>query len=300
MSILEKLKKNSTISQTSVLSESNLFDKDKVSTPVPMMNVALGGSLEGGLSAGHTMLAGPSKHFKTSFALLIASAYLKKYDDAVALFYDSEFGSPQDYFESFGIDPARVMHTPITNIEQLKFDLMRQMDMLERGDRVIIIIDSIGNVASKKEVEDALNEKSVADMTRAKAMKSLFRMVTPHLTIKNIPLLTINHVYSEQGLFPKTIVSGGCLSQGTKIQVEDGLKNIEDISVGDFVRTMDGYQPVTHVWNPETLEEGMPECYEIEFEDGSKVICSDKHQFIVNDEWVEAKDLTVGSEVRKV
>ena len=75
--------------------------------------------------------------------------------------------------------------------------------------KVIIVIDSIGNLASKKELEDALNEKSVADMSRAKALKGLFRMVTPYLTMKNVPLLAVNHTYQEIGLFPKSIVSGG-------------------------------------------------------------------------------------------
>jgi len=38
-----------------------------------MVNVALSGDPDGGLSSGLTVLAGPSKHFKTSFALLMAS-----------------------------------------------------------------------------------------------------------------------------------------------------------------------------------------------------------------------------------
>lgn len=86
---------------------------------------------------------------------------------------------------------------------------MTQLNNIERGDHVIVVIDSVGNLASKKEVEDALEGKSVADMTRAKQMKSLFRMVTPHLTIKDIPMIVVNHTYSEIGLFPKQIVSGG-------------------------------------------------------------------------------------------
>ncbi len=183
MSLLEKLQKTSKVKGVSILSESKLFDeKEFVSTPVGMINVALSGSLDGGLSSGLTVLAGPSKHFKTSFALLMASSYLKKYKDAVLLFYDSEFGSPQSYFESFDIDTSRVLHTPVTNIE---------------------------DIASKKELEDALNEKSVADMSRAKALKGLFRMVTPMLTLRDIPLLAVNHTYQEIGLFPKQIVSGG-------------------------------------------------------------------------------------------
>lgn len=210
MSILDKIKKNSSIKDSAILSQSKFFnEKDMIPTPVPIVNVALSGRLSGGLTPGLTMWAGPSKHFKTAFSLLMAKSYLEKYNDAALLFYDSEFGTPQSYFDSFGIDTERVLHTPITDIEQLKFDIMQQLTNLERNDRVIIVVDSIGNLASKKEVEDALEQKSVADMSRAKQVKSLFRMVTPHLSLKDIPMIVVNHTYKEIGMFPKDIVGGG-------------------------------------------------------------------------------------------
>jgi RecA/RadA recombinase len=210
MSILDKIKKNSSIKESAILSKSKFFtDKDMIPTAVPIINVALSGKLDGGLTPGLTMWAGPSKHFKTAFSLLMAKSYLDKYEDAALLFYDSEFGTPQSYFDSFGIDTSRVLHTPLTDIEQLKFDVMQQLTQLERDDKLIIIIDSIGNLASKKEVEDALAEKSVADMSRAKQVKSLFRMVTPHLNLKDIPMIVVNHTYMEIGMFPKAIVGGG-------------------------------------------------------------------------------------------
>ena len=207
---MDKLKKNSKIKTTAILSESKFFtEQAMVPTDVPMVNVALSGSIDGGITPGLTVLAGPSKHFKTSFALLMAGAYMKAKKDAIMLFYDSEFGSPQSYFEQFGIDTARVLHTPIANVEELKFDLVGQLEGLDRKDDVIIVFDSIGNLASKKELDDAINEKSVADMSRAKALKGLFRMCTPYLTMKNIPMLAVNHTYKEIGLFPKDIVGGG-------------------------------------------------------------------------------------------
>ena len=46
-------------------------------------------------------------------------------------------------------------------------------------------------------------------MSRAKQLKSLFRMVTPHLTLKNLPMVVVNHTYKEIGMFPKDIVGGG-------------------------------------------------------------------------------------------
>jgi RecA/RadA recombinase len=210
MSIFEKLKKNTTIKTTSILTESKFFEeKDLIHLPVPMMNVAFSGRLDGGMAPGLTMFAGPSKHFKTLFSLICAKAYMEKYPDAALLFYDSEFGTPISYFSSLGIDMERVVHSPITDVEELKFDIVNQIKEIDRNDKLVIVIDSIGNLASKKEVEDAENQKSVSDMSRAKALKSLFRIVTPHLMLKDIPLIAVNHTYKEMSLFPKDIVGGG-------------------------------------------------------------------------------------------
>ena len=210
MSLKERLIKNSTIDYTSTLTDSKIYTKkDMIQTPVPMINVALGGSIDSGITPGLTMLAGPSKHFKTGFALLLASSFLKKYPDGVILFYDSEFGTPQSYFTKFKIPLDSVVHTPITDVEELKFDLMKQLKEITRDDQVLIIIDSIGNLASKKEVEDAMDGKSVADMSRAKQLKSFFRMVTPHLTLKDIPMVVVNHTYKTLELYSKDVVGGG-------------------------------------------------------------------------------------------
>ena len=86
MSTLEKLRKNTTIKDTAILAQSKFFTKkDMIPTSIPIINVALSGRLDGGLTPGLTMWAGPSKHFKTAFSLLMARAYLDKYDDAALL-----------------------------------------------------------------------------------------------------------------------------------------------------------------------------------------------------------------------
>lgn len=210
MSLKDRLIKNSTIDFTATLADSKIYGrKDMIPTRVPMINVALSGRIDGGLTPGLTVLAAPSKHFKTAFSLLMASAFLKAHPDGIILFYDSEFGTPESYFATFGVPLESVVHTPITDIEQLKFDVMHQLSEIKRDDKVMIIIDSVGNLASKKEVEDAMKQNSAADMTRAKQLKSLFRMVTPHLTLKDIPMVVVNHVYMTQEMYSKPIVSGG-------------------------------------------------------------------------------------------
>lgn len=209
-SLLDKIKKNSTIKSTTTVKESTiLLDGFEVPTDIPAINIALSGRLNGGLTSGITIFAGESRRFKSMYSLYLASAYLRHFPESICLFYDSEFGSPVSYFEKVGIDPTRVLHSPISNIEELKHDIVNQLSELKRDDRVIILLDSLGNLASLKELEDTMDGKNVADMTRAKSLKSMFRQITPTLTIKDIPMIIVNHTYKEIGLYPREIMGGG-------------------------------------------------------------------------------------------
>ena len=208
--LLARIRKNTTIKDSNILQDSKFFTKkDMIQTSIPAMNVALSGELDGGFVPGLTLFCGPSKHFKSYFSLIMAKAYLDKYKDAIMIFYDCEFGTPAAYFDSLNIDMNRVLHVPIMNMEEFKFDAIQQLEGLKRGDRVIFVIDSLGNMSSKKEIDDAIDGKAVADMSRAKQMKSIFRMITPYLNRLDIPMVAVNHIYMEQGLYPKAIVSGG-------------------------------------------------------------------------------------------
>jgi RecA/RadA recombinase len=209
MSLLDKMMKSGSI-KVELLSDSTFFNKkESVPTEVPIINMALSGTVDGGLVSGLTFLAGPSRHFKSLLGLIMIKAYMNKYKDAVCLFYDSEFGITPDNIRTNGIDTERVIHIPIEHLEQLKFDISKRLESIERGDKVIIFIDSVGNLASKKEVEDALDGKSVADMTRARVLKSLWRIVTPHLTTKDIPCIAVNHTYQTMEIYSKAVMSGG-------------------------------------------------------------------------------------------
>lgn len=208
--LLAKLKSRSTVKYSSVMSESDLFnDKDPICTEVPIINLALSGSVRSGLSSGLTTIAAPSKHFKSNISLFLVAAYMKKFKDSVCIFLDSEFGSPPSYLNTFDIDTDRVLHIPVQSVEELRTELSNQLDGIERGDKVIIFVDSIGNLASKKETKDALDGSDKSDMTRAKIIKSLFRIVTPQLVLKDIPCVVINHTIETMEMFSKTVMTGG-------------------------------------------------------------------------------------------
>lgn len=208
--LLKRLKGAGSIKTAEVLSESAFFNKkDVIPTNLPILNIAFSGSLKGGLIPGLTIFAGESKSFKTLLALYCMKAYLDKYPEGIAILYDSEFGITPEYLTANGIDASRVLHIPIEHVEQLKFDIVQRLEEIKRGDKVFLLVDSLGNLASKKETEDAMNEKSVADMSRAKAIRSFLRIITPHLTMKDLPCIIVNHIYSTMELYSKVVIPGG-------------------------------------------------------------------------------------------
>ena len=210
MSLIDRMLKAGSVSGASVLSESNIFTKkDPITTDLPVLNIAFSGEVDGGLVSGLTIISGLSKTFKSVSSIYCMKAYLDKYKDAIAIFYDTEYGLTDATFRAYGIDPTRIIHIPVEHIEMLKFDMVKKLDEIKKGDKVFFLVDSIGQISSKKEVEDAIDEKSVADMTRAKALRSLLRLVTIQLAKKDLPCIMINHVYQTMELYARTVQGGG-------------------------------------------------------------------------------------------
>lgn len=213
MSILDKVKKNTKAGKGMIETlDKSMYLNEKCNTPtiMPVLNLALSGELDSGIEGGVTIFAGPSKHFKSNLALLCVKSYLDRYPDAACLFLDNEFGINHDYINNMGIDASRMIHIPFDTVENLRNEISAQLDGLVRGDKLILLVDSIGNVASHKEMSDAEDDKAAADMgSRAKALKSLFRVITVKSKIKDIPIVMINQTYSSQGMFPKDVMSGG-------------------------------------------------------------------------------------------
>lgn len=242
--LMKKLLKNSNNPDTAMLSESTVFNEVTMTkTRIPMLNLALSGEFDGGLTSGFTIFAGPSKHFKSLLGLLCVAAYMKANPESICLYYDSEKGITKAYLRSMGIDPDRVVYTRIKTIEAMRSDITNQLDGLDRGDKVIVFVDSIGNTASKKEIKDALDDSDKGDMTRAKAVKSMFRIVTPYLADLDIPMVAICHTYDTQEMYSKKVVSGGTgliysadtiiimgkqqVKEGTELAGYDFIMNIE-------------------------------------------------------------------------
>lgn len=208
--LMKRIMNNSDNPYINTLMDSELLSRENlIQTGIPALNIALSGDVDGGFGSGIITFAGKSKHFKTLFALECTKSYLQKNEDAVLIFFDSEFGSPREYFKSFNDAANRIIHIPVTTVEEFRTEIMKQLEGLTREYKVVMMLDSIGNLASMKEFDDAMSNKIVADMTRAKVIKSIFRLITARLKLKNITLFSVNHTYQTLEMFSKEVMGGG-------------------------------------------------------------------------------------------
>jgi RecA/RadA recombinase len=64
-------------------------------------------------------------------------------------------------------------------------------------------------LSTSKEINDALNDKEVRDMTKSQLIKGAFRMLTLKLGQANIPMIVTNHTYDVIGAYVPTKEMGG-------------------------------------------------------------------------------------------
>jgi RecA/RadA recombinase len=182
-----------------------------------ILNAALSGSIKRGFpDCKITNLAGESGAGKTFICMnLIRTAQQKGY---LPIYYDTEGAIDPSMLEKLGIDISngKFRYEPISEIEKLKTSfailIKNLIDIKLAGNdipKIIIFIDSIGMVASSKEIEDAKTGNSAADMTRAKQIRSFFRIITSDLNNLGIPMIFTNHVLANIGGYGDVVVQGG-------------------------------------------------------------------------------------------
>jgi RecA/RadA recombinase len=304
----KEMSKHSTYGETIDKSSVSLIDH-YIPTGNFNLNACLTGSFFGGYPNNRAVaIAGPSGTGKT-FLLLNAIKQAQSMGYSI-VFYDSENAVDRELVEKFGIDTKRFRYEPCNTVQEFRSSVTALTDLLieqrNKGveiPRILIALDSAGNLATQKEIDDAKNGSDKADMTRAKLLKSTFRILMTKLGICKIPFLFTNHTYMTQDLFAKQVGGGGCLIPGSLVLMSDNTyKQIENINEGDYVKTLNGDKKIEKTW---TFEKPT---FKIQFEDGTTIMCSEDHRFFIgefNDDplddsnWVYAKDLLEGQEVSK-
>ena len=182
-----------------------------------LFDAQISGSVFGGLPNSQIItLGGESGVGKTYFSISLIKNFQDQYpDNNLVLIFDSETAINKSRLDNFGVNMDRVNYFPIHSIMDLKTQITKVLQKLnlnyERGAiKPLIIIDSVGNLPSSREIDNALKANDAADFTRAKELRSLFRIVTQMLSTHGIPLISTTHTYTGvMDFFPTQKVGGG-------------------------------------------------------------------------------------------
>jgi RecA/RadA recombinase len=186
-----------------------------VDTGSYVFNALVSGSLYGGIPSNKiTAIAGESGTGKTFFCLSVVRNFLDINPDAGVIYFETESAISKQMIESRGIDSRRMVIFPVDTIEEFRTQAVRIIDKYmeqpkEERKPLMFVLDSLGMLATNKEVEDASNDKNVRDMTKAQLTKSVFRILTLKLGKANIPMLVTNHTYDVVGAYVPTKEMGG-------------------------------------------------------------------------------------------
>jgi RecA/RadA recombinase len=186
-----------------------------VDTGSYIFNALVSGSIFGGVSGNKiTAIAGESSTGKTFFSLAVVKNFLDTHPDGYCLYFDTEAAITKSLIESRGIDTTRLVVVNVVTIEEFRTKALKAVDIylkapVEDRKPCMFVLDSLGMLSTSKEINDALNEKEVRDMTKSQLIKGAFRMLTLKLGQANVPLIVTNHTYDVIGAYVPTKEMGG-------------------------------------------------------------------------------------------
>lgn len=198
--------------------EKEIKERKFISTGVYLLDAALSAKLLGGgiATSRITGLLGESGAGKSFVAYSVCKSAQK--DGYSIVYIDTEESLDLEDLPKFGINPSLdkfrlVRSNKVEDVNILMTQLLDELKTQKLNGfeipKILIVLDSIGQMSSNKEKNDLLKGDIKQDMTRAKQLNALFRSIGSDLGYLEIPLLCCNHTYLTQDLFPREISKGG-------------------------------------------------------------------------------------------
>jgi RecA/RadA recombinase len=255
-----------------------------------LFNAAVSGSLFGGVPNNKiTAFAGVEACGKTFFVLGLVKKFLDDVPSAAVFYYDSESAVTKQMLVDRGVDAKRVIIVEPETIQAFRTHVLKVLDnyaKVPEDERppMLIVLDSLGQLSTTKEVTDIAEGKETKDMTRPGIIRGAFRVMTLKLAKLKVPMLVTNHTYDVIG----------CLSDKSNIIMADSsVKNISDVKVNDVVMTMVGPKKVTELYQYRSVM-----TIDIKFEDGTVIQATPNHKFLTTENvWKCADELCVTDEL---
>jgi len=199
---------------TTLSNESLSVIKSYVDTGSMALNAIISGSLYGGVPEGRIIgFSGPESSGKTLILSKLIANKQKMDPGAWGVIWDSEAAYDTKTISNVGGDPSRVKVCPVDTVEACKNQISNFLDRVVADKslhgKFIIGIDSLGNLASDKAMQDAAKGSMATDMgTRAKAIKSMMQILTQKCNKSSTTLVFSNHIYDNPAsLYPSIVKS---------------------------------------------------------------------------------------------
>lgn len=177
------------------------------------LNAQISGDIYKGIPEGRiVILGGANSTGKTFLSLNICKEAQKQGYGIVWI--DTENSLDDETIDRFGIDRNKFLYSPMNIILDVSTFLLNMVNDLKvknlnNNPKILVVIDSLGNLSTTKEMEDVLAGSDKADMTRAKELRKMFRVLTKDLGILKIPVVITNHIYGTIGMFSTQEFGGG-------------------------------------------------------------------------------------------
>lgn len=232
---------------TSLLSagENSAEIKDYIDTGCYIFNALLSASIYKGMPSNKVIaIAGESTTGKTYLALGIIKHHLDRHPEALVVHYDTESAITKDMMISRGIDANRVIIVEPETIQQFRTHVLNVILTYEANkdkDKppIMVVLDSLGQLSTTKEMQDSIDGKETVDMTKAKVIKATFRTVRMKAAKANVPLLLTNHTYATMDMYPTQELSGGTglkYSADIIVMLAKSKDKVDTQVVGNFIR----------------------------------------------------------------
>jgi RecA/RadA recombinase len=226
--------------------EKEIKERKFLSTGVYLLDACLSGKLlNGGISTNRiSCVAGESGAGKSFICYSVAKNAQKQ--GYSIIYIDTEQSIDLEDLPNYGIDNSLEKFRLIRSnkVEDVNMLLTQLLDEL-KGQKIagyelpklLIVIDSLGQMASNKEKEDLLAGNIKQDMTKAKALGSMFRSINTDLGFLDIPLLVANQTYMTMDMFSQEKLRGGngllysasVIGMMSKSKLKSGLEDDMDL-----------------------------------------------------------------------
>lgn len=233
-----------------------------------ILNAALSGSLFGGMPNRRSLqLAGLEGTGKTYLAMSICrQAQMMGY---YVIYYDSEGAIDVDFVKKLGVDPKKFRIENVSTIEEFATNTAKLNEIMTNArkdgvaaPKIMVVLDSLGNLSSLKEKTDTTSGENKRDMTKQQAIRRTFRVIGNDFAKNAIPFIICNHVYA-------------CLNGDAEVLMSDGsYKTLMNISKGDAVMTINGAKEVM-----DSFKYDIKRYVSLKFEDGTELKCTPNHKF---------------------